>query len=129
MNGFWGGRFVIDVRVFNPHAPSNRQASITGTYVKHEKEKKRHYEIRVRDIEFASFTPIVFSATGGMGKQASLFYKRLASLLSEKREESSYNQMLNWLRSFSLLLSAIQCIRGARSSFHLHDINSDFRGI
>ncbi len=32
-NGFWGGRFerayrYFDVRIFNPHAPSNRQQSI-----------------------------------------------------------------------------------------------------
>ena len=127
MNGFWGGRFeksFIDVRIFNPHAPSNKKESISASYLKHEKNKKRSYENRVREIEFATFTPIVMSATGGMAKQASIFYKRLASLLAIKRDEQSYSQMLNWLRcclSFSLLRSAIQCIRGARSSFHLLD--------
>ena len=42
-NRFWGGnteRTMFDVRVFNPFAPSNRQASLTTTYTKHEKEKK-----------------------------------------------------------------------------------------
>ena len=127
MNGFWGGRFeksFIDVRIFNPHAPSNKKESISASYLKHEKNKKRSYENRVREIEFATFTPIVMSATGGMAKQATIFYKRLASLLDIKRDEQSYSQMLNWLRcrlSFSLLHSAIQCIRGARSSFHLPD--------
>ena len=128
MNGFWGGRFeksFIDVRIFNPRAPSNKKESISGSYLKHEKDKKRLYENRVREIESATFTPIVMSATGGMGKQATIFYKRLASLLAIKRDEQSYSQMLNWLRcrlSFSLLRSAIQCICGAaRSSFHLPD--------
>ena len=40
-NGFWGGRFertYFDVRVFNPHAASNRN---TNSYKKHELEKKR----------------------------------------------------------------------------------------
>ena len=39
-NGFWGGRFeraFFDVRVFNPHAPSNRHPFC---YRKHELEKK-----------------------------------------------------------------------------------------
>ena len=90
---------------------------------KHENEKKRLYEQRVREVEFASFTPLVLSATGGMAKQATIFYKRLASLLASKRE-FRYSQMMNWLRcrlSYSLLRSAIQCIRGARSSYHLPD--------
>ncbi len=79
-NGIWGGRFertYLDVRVFNPHARSNRH---TNCYRKHELEKKRQYEQRVRDIEHASFTPLV-SATGGMANQATVFYKRRASSL------------------------------------------------
>ncbi len=43
-NGFWGGtyeRTFFDVRIFNPHAPSNRS---TRCYRKHEIEKKRQYE-------------------------------------------------------------------------------------
>ncbi len=50
-NGFWGGRFertYLDVRVFNPHAKSNQH---TNCYRKHELEKKRQYEQRVRDID------------------------------------------------------------------------------
>ena len=46
------------------------------------------------------------------------FYKRLASLLSAKWSDE-YSVVLGWLRcylGFSLLRSAIQCIRGACSS-------------
>ena len=45
-NGFWGGRFeraYFDVRVFNPHAPSNRQTRMPACYRKHESVKKRAY--------------------------------------------------------------------------------------
>ncbi len=45
-SGFWGGRFeraFFDVRVFNPHAKSNRQP-LTSCYRKHENLKKRAYE-------------------------------------------------------------------------------------
>lgn len=39
INGFWGERFeryFVEVRVFNPFAPSNRQASTSGMFSKHE---------------------------------------------------------------------------------------------
>ena len=64
-----------------------------------------------------SFTPLVFSTFGGMGGAATTVYKRLASLLSAKRDQS-YDLVMSWLRcsiSFSLLRSAITCLREARS--------------
>ena len=123
MYGFWGGRFekaYVDVRVFNPSARSNLQGSLSATYRKHEQEKRRHYDQRVRDIEHASFTPLVLSTTGGMGRAATTFYRRLASMLAEKKD-TSYAQTLNWIRcrlSFALLRASIMSIRGARSSRH-----------
>ena len=120
-NGVWGGRSektFFDVRVFNPHAPSNKSLAPPACYRKHEREKKRAYEQRVREVEHSTFTPLVFSATGGMASEATNFYKRLASMLALKWD-SPYSSTLCWLRcrlSFSLLRSAIQAIRGARSS-------------
>ena len=121
MYGFWGGRFekaFLDVRVFNPSAQSNRHGSLASVYRRHELEKKRQYEQRIRDVEQATFTPLVMSTTGGMGKAATTFYKRLASMLSEKRDVS-YGKTINWIRchlSFALVRASIMSIRGARSS-------------
>ena len=120
-NGFWGGRFekcFIDVRVFNPHAPSNRQSSLDKCYKKHEQEKRRAYGPRVRDVEHATFTPLVLSASCGLAREASIFYKRLASLLANKWDQP-YGLTLHWLRckiAYSLLRSSFQCLRGARLS-------------
>ena len=120
--GFWGGHFeraFFDVRVFNPYAPSNRQ-SLRACYKKHENQKKRAYEQRIRKIEHGSFTPLVMSLTGGLGNAATVCFKRLGSLISFKRD-TSYSRTMAWIRcslSFSLLRSSIQCIRGARSSIH-----------
>ena len=53
-----------------------------------------------------------------MAKSASVAYKRLASLLARKRDQP-YSLVIAWLHchlSFSLLRSAITCLRGARSS-------------
>ena len=50
-NGFWGGRFVcanFDVKVFNPHVPSNGQRNLTLTYRKHEMLSVN--EQRVREV-------------------------------------------------------------------------------
>ena len=95
--GFWGDRHArafFDVRVFNPLAPSKR--------VVH------------------SFTPLVFSASGGMAPAATTTFKRLASLISEKQQQD-YNKTIAWIRcllSFSLVRSSVMCLRGARSSYH-----------
>ena len=115
-----GGRFektYIDVRVFNPLCSSNR-SNLKASYRKHEMLKKRAYDQRIRDVEHASFTPVVLSATGGLANEATAFYKRLASLLSSKWREL-YSVVICWVRchlSFSLIRSAIQCFRGSRSS-------------
>ena len=120
-NGVWGGTFertYFDVRVFNPHAPSNRQTNLQSVYRKHEKIKKRAYEQRIREIEHATFSPLVLSATCGLAMEANTFYKRLASMLASKWDHN-YSSTLCCLRcrlAFSLLRSSIQAIRGARSS-------------
>ena len=112
-NGFWGGRYertYVDVRIFNPHAPSHRQTNIATCYRKQEEIKKRAYEQRVREVEHSTFTPLVLSATGGMAPQATTFYKRLAACLADKWDQP-YSSTMAWLRcrlSYSLLRSAIQ---------------------
>ena len=63
---------------------------------------------------------LIFSCSGRMGPLATIVYKRLANLISEKSGQS-YNMTLYWLRcrlSFSLLRSAVTCLRGSRSSYH-----------
>ena len=119
-NGFWGHKFekaFFDVRVFNPCAQSNSNAPIQSIYRRHEAEKRRAYEQRILEIEHASFTPIVLSATGGMAKSATVFYRRLAAMLSEK-QGTPYSSTINWIRcklSFALLRMAILSVRGGRS--------------
>ena len=85
--GFWGcpqQRAFFYIKVFNPNAQTNRQHPLSSRYTFHEKAKKRMYEQRICDIEHGSFTPLVFSTTGGMGKAANIFYKRLASQIAKK---------------------------------------------
>ena len=117
--GFWGQRqsAFFDVRVFHPNARSYCQSSIPSLYRRQELQKKREYGDRIREVEQASFTPLVFTTTGGMGKEAVVFYRHLSDLLS-RRSSTTYSRTLAWMKcalSFSLLRSATVCIRGSRS--------------
>ena len=55
----------FDVRVFHPNAPSYCNTSVPSLYRRHEAQKKREYGDRVREVEQASFTPLMFATTGG----------------------------------------------------------------
>ena len=108
----------FDVRVFYPNASSNRSTNATSVYRRHEQAKKREYGQRIREVERGVFTPLVLSTNGGMGREASTFYKRLADLLSQRRQQT-YSTVMGWLRcriSFASLRASIMCIRGSRST-------------
>ena len=77
----------FDVRVFHPNAPSYRSQEIATIYKRQESAKKREYNQRVRDVERGVFTPLVFSTTGGMGREAGILYKRLADMISVKQDK------------------------------------------
>ena len=119
--GFWDRNLqdaFFDIRVFHPHASSYRGTNLASLYRQHEAKKKNEYAGRVRQIEHGCFTPLVFATTGGIGKEAEVVFKRLASLMSEKTTEP-YSSVMGWIRSrisFSLLRSALICLRGSRSS-------------
>ena len=93
---------------------------LTQCYKKNEQEKKRAYDERVREVEHGTFSPLVFSTSGGMGATANVVYKRLASMIAEKQDQP-YSRTIQWIRCrlcFSLLRSAIMCLRGSRSTYH-----------
>eukprot|EP00731_Ephydatia_muelleri_P004197 Em0002g373a len=102
-DGFWGNRFeraFFDVKVFNPYGPSKRRPQPSACYPPHEASKKRAYE-RVGSSKL-SMPP---SATGGLGREATVVYKRIAAQLSAKWGHS-YSSTMAWIRchlSFSLL--------------------------
>ena len=115
---FWitGQKAFLDVRVFNPLAGRYGNSNISKTYEINEKEKKRSYNERVQQIEHGSFTPLVFSATGGMGRECDRFYRRLCELLAEKKKEP-LPMITQWVRrklSHSLMKSVGMCLRGSR---------------
>ena len=128
-HSFWtnGQDAFFDVRVFYPFASSYRSQKLEKVYKQHEAKKRQEYGGRITDIEHGTFTPLVLTTGGGMAREATVFYKRLASLLAEKRNEN-YPVVMGWLRctlSFSLLHSAIMCVRGTKRKNTRVDSGSD----
>ena len=118
--GFWGRRqrAFFDVRVYNPNAPSYSNQSPKDLYRRFEQEKKRKYNGRVLEVEQGSFTPLVFSNSGGSGPECTKFLRRLSEMMADRRRERQ-STVMGWLRtrlSFSLLRSSIICLRGCRIS-------------
>lgn len=66
-------RALFDERVFHPNAQSYGQSSISSLYRWHEQAKKREYG------------DSGFDTTGGMGRKATMFYRRLADQVWDKR--------------------------------------------
>ena len=104
----------IDVRIFNPQAKTNWDRSIPQMYTSHENEKKTEYLPRVLQVEKATFTPAVFSTSGGIGKEADKLIRRMAERMSAKRGET-YSSVVSFLRRrfrFDLLKTCIIFIMG-----------------
>ena len=70
--------------MFNPFAKSNLHEKLDTAFKSHETAKKREYNERVIQVEHGSFTPIVFSAYGGVGRETGKFISTLIEKLSEK---------------------------------------------
>ena len=99
------------MRVCHPNADTSRDMDPDQIFREHEREKKRQYASRVLEVEQATFTPLVFSMTGGMAMECERYHSRLAELLATKKGES-YATTMSWIRarvSFALLRSALLC--------------------
>ena len=80
----------------------------------------RKYNSRVITVEGGSFTPLVYSTFGGWAPQAVKYHKRMAQLISNKRNED-YRDVINHIRTrvrFCLLRSVLVAVRGERGKKH-----------
>ena len=116
--GIWSPmeRTFLDVRIFHPNSPSYKDKEIGQIYKQHEQEKKRKYNQRIVQVERATFTPLVFSTTGGMAPECARYHKKVAELIANKTKEE-YSKVVNHIRTrvrFTLLKSTLLAIRGER---------------
>ena len=106
--GFWERQksTFFDIRVCHLNADSYKDLTPEQVCRLDENENKRMYERRVLEVEQASFTPLVLTTAGGMGREC--YHSRLAELISVEKGEH-YAKTLTWIRgkvSFSNLRSA-----------------------
>ncbi|KAG0711155.1 hypothetical protein GWK47_021211 [Chionoecetes opilio] len=85
--GFWtrGQRAFKDIRIFDPMAACPQRITLEAAHQKEKREKIRSYGDRIRNVDHGSFTPLVFTTSGGMGPKAKCFYSRLADVIAEKK--------------------------------------------
>ena len=118
--GLWTplDKAFVDIRVLNPNAMSNANKSIKSMYKCHEEAKKRAYNHRILEIEHGTFTPLVFSTSGGMSIECEKFFKRLADLLAIKTGQR-YSDTITYVRQrirFDLLRTCLISLRGHRGN-------------
>ena len=116
--GLWSTmeRTFLDVRIFHPNSPSYVGTPAQQLYLQQEQEKKRCYNDRILQVEKGSFSPLIFTTSGGMGPESTRYHKRLAQLISVKRKEE-YSHVVSHIRTrlrFAILKSTLIAIRGDR---------------
>ena len=72
------------VRIANTNSTSQDNVKTEKVLLRHEKEKNREYNRRVMNIEHGTFTPLVFSVSGVLGKECSMFHKHMAEKIAKK---------------------------------------------
>ena len=85
--GFWDRQqsAFFDVRVCHPNADSYRELAPKQIFQVHENEKNSQYRRRALAVDPGTFTPFVFTSTGGMADDCKRFHSRLAELLALKK--------------------------------------------
>jgi hypothetical protein len=106
----------FDVRITHPNCDTQKDKSLSQIYADHEAEKKRTYNDRVIQVEKASFVPLVFTTSGGLGPECDKMNKKLAGHIANKRNET-YATVIKHIRirlRFALLRSTLVALRGTR---------------
>ena len=75
----------FDVQVCHPNADAYRELTPKQIYKKNENEKKKQYAERVKEMEQATFTPLVFMTTGRIADECVKYHSRLAGLIANKK--------------------------------------------
>jgi len=117
IRGLWdrGTDCIIDVRVTDLDAKSNRSRDPAKVLESHEKEKKKKY-LEPCLKQRRHFTPFVVSTDGLLGKEAKTLLKVLSTLLAEKWGKS-YSEVCGYVNarmSIAIVRATHLCIRGSR---------------
>jgi hypothetical protein len=116
IRGLWqnGTDCIIDVRVTDINANSQRHLPPDKVLLKHEREKKSKYLNACLD-QRRHFTPFVLSTDGQLGIEAKVLLKRLSALLTDKWDKS-YSVVCGYVSahmSIATTRATHLCLRGS----------------
>ena len=83
-------------------------------YSFNEKKKRDDYNDRIIQIEKGTFTPLVFSCTGGAAPEAEKFIKQLAKKIKHQEEYCNVVSFIRRRIRFDILKSCAIAFRGYR---------------
>ena len=120
IRGVWQSQTValFDIRVIDTDAPSYLHRDVASILSSAEEEKKRKYN-DAAEARRASFTPIVVSVDGVLGREAECFIQLLANKIAQKWKKT-YAEVAGWIRarlSFAILRATNVCLRGCRTKW------------
>ena len=78
----------FDVRVWHPNPDSYENLTPEQIYKLHDNNEKRLYSSRIFEVDRGTFTPLVFTTTGGMSDGCQSYHRSLAEPLAVKKQES-----------------------------------------
>lgn len=118
----------FDINVYNAFAPSTKRATVEQTFKAHEMKKCLTYCDRINIVDQGSFTPLVMSNLGGMGKEMEVALSRLASKIADRKNEVYADVIRNLRLHFSYCLAKVSLItlRGSRVQYQPHEKVTDF---
>jgi hypothetical protein len=115
--GFWarGTDCIIDVRITDVDAKSNRSKDLDKVLAAHEREKKKKYLGACLE-QRRHFSPFVVSTDGLLGKEAKILLRKLSAMLAAKWEKL-YSEVCGYVNarmSIAIVRAIHLCIRGSR---------------
>ena len=114
-----GTDLILDFRICDINQPSYLLKKPENILKHAESAKKKKY-LNACIEQRRHFAPIVISCEGMMGREASIFFKRLAMKISEKWHQP-YSQVISFVRTrfaIALVRAKNRCLRGSRISTH-----------
>ena len=87
--GIWTNydKAFFDITVMHPNAQSYIHKPVNKLCKEVDARKKAKYNGRILNTERGSFSPLVFTTTGGMGMECERLNKRMAELISIKSKQ------------------------------------------
>ncbi|KAG0711117.1 hypothetical protein GWK47_021331 [Chionoecetes opilio] len=98
----------MDIRIFDPMAACYQRIPLEAAHQKNDGKKSGVMEIGSGNVDHGSFTPLVFTTSGGVGPKGQVLLFK-TSRCNGRKEAPAKEPRLVWMRCRLLLLPAQVC--------------------